>query len=184
MIPRWISKTRNSTTARSWGSTPASCPSSRSSSVRRCMPGRRRELPQLLHFDPPASRRCDGSAASASPALPSRKRGFLRAGPRLHRTQGIDFQEFEIQLVHQRRGLQGVVRCLAPHHAGRQALQFGIESFDQLFRGLGDLASLVVPDSNGAAKHGAGHPVNVLLGKMKSAVIIRFKSGRTGCHVG
>ena len=58
---------------------------------------------------------------------------FSRGSRDFTERERVHLQEFEIQFVHQRRGLQRVVRGLPPHLAGGQALQLGIESFDELF---------------------------------------------------
>ena len=52
------------------------------------------------------------------------------------RAQGFDFDQFEIELVHHRGGLEGVIRALGPHARGRDPPEFRVENLNQSAGGL------------------------------------------------
>jgi hypothetical protein len=61
-----------------------------------------------------------------------KERGFLVRSVRTRRPKGFDFNEFEIELMHDRRGLERVIRALRPHARRSDSPEFGVEKLDQL----------------------------------------------------
>jgi hypothetical protein len=65
-----------------------------------------------------------GRVDQDAPHQSRRHREKMGAVPPVHL---LDVDQPHVRLVHQRRGLQGVIRRLAPHAAPGNALQFGMD---------------------------------------------------------
>jgi hypothetical protein len=64
------------------------------------------------------------------------ERSLLIRSIRTGRAKGFDFDQFEIELVYYRRGLERVTRALAPHTRGGDPTEFGVEKLNQPASGL------------------------------------------------
>jgi len=52
------------------------------------------------------------------------------------RPKGFDFDQFEVELVHQSSGLESVIRALGSHARGGDPSEFGVENLNQPSSGL------------------------------------------------
>src|SRR5215467_8962336 len=64
------------------------------------------------------------------------ERGLLIRSIRTGRAKGFDFDQFEVELVYHRGGLERVIRALGPHARGGDSPEFGVEKFNQPAGGL------------------------------------------------
>src|SRR5947199_10569031 len=66
----------------------------------------------------------------------AQERGFLICSVWTSGAKGLDFDQFEIELVHYCGWLQCVIRALAPHARAGNASELGVEKINQLAGGL------------------------------------------------
>jgi hypothetical protein len=65
-----------------------------------------------------------------------KKCGFLIRAARTDRTKGFDFDQFEIELMDHRGGLERMIRAFGPHPRGGDSPEFRVEKLDQPAGGI------------------------------------------------
>jgi hypothetical protein len=64
------------------------------------------------------------------------ERSLVIGSTRTGRAKGFNFDQFEVELVDDRGGLERVTRTLGPHARGGDSPEFGVEELDKPSGGL------------------------------------------------